>query len=160
MPAVKADSDKSPPAKKAPEKRLRTQVTHRTKQGPGKRGPDKGSRYEKLADKEIRRLREPHGPEYLIPRAAFARLVKDELCQQQGPKHNFKISSEALRLLQWSCEAAVSEHMSRAAFVAGHAKRCTVTLKDFHVVQCLRPLLPAEANLRWVRHQIEIRGLW
>ena len=101
--------------------------------GASLRGPLKGCSYVRKVEAEIHRLRSPGGPEFLVPRASFCNLVKEELTKQKAD--GIRISSEALKLLQWAAEGHVSEHLSRAAHVAGHGKRQTIMSKDFALVK-------------------------
>ena len=99
--------------------------------GAGGRGPLKGAKYTKQVDLEISRLRSAGAPEFLVSKSSFCRLVAEQV-KDLNPE--IRMSSEALKMLQWAAEGHISQHLARAASVAGHAGRVTITKKDFDFV--------------------------
>ena len=88
------------------------------------------------AEAEVRRLQACDGPETLTSRVAFARIVRDVMDKEGGQEK--RISSEALRLLQFAAETHATETLVAWGKLAIHAKRITPDERD-----C--------AMLRWVQ---------
>ncbi|KAH8790050.1 histone-fold-containing protein, partial [Hyaloscypha sp. PMI_1271] len=86
---------------------------------------------------EIRRYQK--SAELLIPKAPFARLVKEVLVQESGPGgESLRIQASALEALQESAEALLVTEFELTNLAAIHAKRVTIQEKDMKLVQRMR----------------------
>lgn len=84
---------------------------HRKRQGAGARGPLRGTKYTKTAEKEICFYRSSKAPNHLIPKYSFAKLTKDCLNKVQaevGAEEPLRFSPEAPAAVQTGCEAFLS----------------------------------------------------
>jgi histone H3/H4 len=88
----------------------------------------------------LRRLKD--NEEYLIPLAAFARIVKDILTDVALNLHNderfFKIQAAALEALKVSSEAYMIQLFEDMQLLSVHAKRKTLMIQDFRLIKRLR----------------------
>ncbi len=67
----------------------------------------------------------------LIPRSCMKRVIDDHLANHGG---NFRITREAVNMLQLEAEARVVERLTKANKLAEIAKRDTVTADDLQLV--------------------------
>ena len=67
----------------------------------------------------------------LIPRSCMKRVIDDHLSDHGG---NFRITREAVNMLQLEAEARVVERLTKANKLAEIAKRDTVTADDLKLV--------------------------
>jgi histone H3/H4 len=86
-----------------------------------------------VAAKEIRKLQQ--STELLIPKAPFARLVKEVLSQYSD---DFRCALEALLALQTASESYLTALFEDVALCCIHAGRATITIKDLHIARRLR----------------------
>ena len=111
-----------------------------------KRGPAGGTKYTSRAEEQIEYLRGANAPDYLIPRTAFIRLVKETLDQLAAANLAFadgggvRMGSDALACVQWACEGMLSELFADVAAAAAHGKRIGIMPKDLKLALGLRRL--------------------
>ena len=97
-------------------------------------------------EKDIQKLQ--NTTDFLIPRASFGRAVKecldtvqkvpdDEDATGEEPKA-YRISSQALKVLQDCAEQHVTSEFSKLRLLASHRKRVTIDVRDQKMLQLLR----------------------
>ena len=127
---VDTAASSSAPSAPSDAKNAKTTKNKRNQHGLCEQGP----RVDKV-QREIARLQSRSAPTTLIPKVAFARLVRDIT---EGIKPDLRISTSAFQLLQESAEWVTADTLAAANKLAVHAKRSTVMSKDL-------------AMLRWIR---------
>ncbi|KAI9881898.1 MAG: hypothetical protein M1823_006390, partial [Watsoniomyces obsoletus] len=93
-----------------------------------------------VALRQIKRLQKT--TQLLIPRAPFARLVReiaqDEWARAFGGQVDLRFAAEAIEALQEAAEARLTAELHGANLLALHAKRVTVQGKDITLLRVLR----------------------
>uniref|UniRef100_A0A914Z886 Histone H2A/H2B/H3 domain-containing protein n=1 Tax=Panagrolaimus superbus TaxID=310955 RepID=A0A914Z886_9BILA len=88
----------------------------------------------------LRKLKQ--NEEYLIPNAAFVRIVKDALSNAAINLRNdakyFRIQRAALDALKISAEAYLIQLFEDLTLLVEHAKRKTLMMQDFQLIKRLR----------------------
>jgi len=79
----------------------------------------------------------------ILPRLAFARLVKEETERYTGydtidSDHGLKWSADALEALQEASEAHLVSVFEDTNLCAIHAKRCTIMVRDVQLARRIR----------------------
>jgi histone H3 len=86
-----------------------------------------------VALREIRKHQ--RGFNLLIPKASFARLVREKM---QEFKTDLRIQSAALAAVQEACEALMVSLLEDSNLIAIHAKRVTIMPKDLNLANRIR----------------------
>lgn len=76
--------------------------------------------------------------EILIPKASFARVVREILQDLRSRQEYFKFQMTALQALQEASEMYLTELFSDSQLLSNHAKRATIKDTDMQLVRFLR----------------------
>ena len=96
----------------------------------------KKNRKQRRNEKEVKMLQEKTTT--MLPRSTFKRIVKQEAARHSTETVRFNV--EAVDALQAAAEQELTTIFSGAAFIAGIAKRETITCEDMNNFQTLRKL--------------------
>ena len=96
----------------------------------------KKNRKQRRNEKEVKMLQEKTTT--MLPRSTFKRIVKQEAARHSTETVRFNV--EAVNALQAAAEQELTTIFSGAAFIAGIAKRETITCEDMNNFQTLRKL--------------------
>ena len=120
---------KRSPKKQSPKKAKSSVVKHR-----------KGTMTNLAARAEVGKTEYAHDKGVSIPRAAFARVVRNTLAEREGSKSGSnkvtRISPSAIMALQRFAEQSVGDHINRASHIAeaiGNTK--TLMVKHFNAAE-------------------------
>ena len=101
----------------------------------------------KLAEIEIRRYQKSTSPEFLVPKAAVYRLLKEIM----GKIGDYRLSREGAYALRIIVEQEAVNLFGSANRMANHANRVTIMPADFDAVTDVRQFFP-DASMRDKRH--------
>ena len=96
----------------------------------------KKNRKQRRNEKEVKMLQEKITT--MLPRSTFKRIVKQEAARHSTETVRFNV--DAVDALQAAAEQELTTIFSGAAFIAGIAKRETITCEDMNNFQTLRKL--------------------
>ena len=96
----------------------------------------KKNRKKRRNEKEVKALQEKVTT--ILPRSTFKRIVVQEAAKHSTETVRFNV--EAVNALQAAAEQELTTIFSGAAFIAGIAKRETITCEDMNNFQTLRKL--------------------
>ena len=96
----------------------------------------KKNRKQRRNEKEVKVLQEKTTT--MLPRSTFKRIVVQEAAKHSTETVRFNV--EAVNALQAAAEQELTTIFSGAAFIAGIAKRETITCEDMNNFQTLRKL--------------------
>ena len=97
---------------------------------------EKKNRKQRRNEKEVKMLQEKTTT--MLPRSTFKRIVKQEAARHSTETVRFNV--DAVDALQAAAEQELTTIFSGAAFIAGIAKRETITCEDMNNFQTLRKL--------------------
>ena len=86
--------------------------------------------------KDIRKLQA--STTLLVPKACFQRLVREILEEVTPPEMSFRMSSDALTVLQEVAEQHVTSEFAKLNMLAHHRRAVTIELRDQAMLRDIR----------------------